>query len=97
MRRTILNPFKSLCLSMILHVMPRHTTPPSTSPQLLSYLLPASHSLPRCAELEALLEGARCEIEVLEESVRQMIGGKAAVTGTKQLTLIHGERYLSAR
>ena len=81
---------------MILHVMPRSTTP-STSPQLLSYLLPASHSLPRCAELEALLEGARCEIEVLEESVRQMIGGKAAVTGTGQLALIHGERYLSAR
>lgn len=40
-----------------------------------------SPSPPRCAELEALLGGARCEIEVLEESVSQMIGGKAAVTG----------------
>lgn len=40
-------------------------------------------------ELEGLLEGARCEIEVLEESVSQLIGGKAAVTGMRCFDFIH--------
>jgi hypothetical protein len=54
---------------------------PINSSSISVYPLTAFLVFRRCAELEALLAGARCEIEVLEESVSQMIGSKAAVTG----------------